>query len=89
MDKPYAFISYSKEDRAFVERLSAALNAAGVATWIDVQNIAAGTNWDDEVQSGLLKASALIYVVSQNAANSKWMESELESFLAEKGSFVR
>ena len=31
----HAFISYSRQDTSFVERLEAALNARGVITWRD------------------------------------------------------
>jgi hypothetical protein len=32
MSKPYVFISYSRQDREFVETLTDALSAAGVET---------------------------------------------------------
>lgn len=88
MAKPYVFISYSRHDRGFVERLSAALRSAGVRTWTDVENISAGANWQAEIEKGLLQATVLLYVSSQNASTSKWMEQELGAFIRGSGRVI-
>ncbi len=84
MISPYVFISYSRQDRKFVERLSRELQLAGVETWIDTQNIPAGSNWQKEIEIGLLQADVLLYVASSQASSSYWIEMELQAFL--KGS---
>jgi len=81
MGEPYAFISYSRQDRQFVEQLTAKLREAGVPTWTDVDNISAGQDWAHEIDRGLLEATALIYVASKNSAQSRWMDAELTAFL--------
>lgn len=88
MAKPYVFISYSRQDRAFVDRLASALNAAGVQTWVDTQDIAAGLNWQEEIEKGLFRADVLLHVASRHSASSKWLEAELTAFLAKKGRVV-
>jgi hypothetical protein len=88
MTNPYVFISYSRQDRVFVERLSAALREAGVQTWTDVENISAGANWQDEIEKGLLQAQVLLYVSSRNASTSKWMEQELYAFMRGPGRVI-
>jgi len=85
MRKPYVFISYSRQDREFVERLTDALSAAGVETWIDVANIAAGQNWQEQIEKGLLGAEVLLYVSSRHTAASQWMEQELGAFMRGAG----
>lgn len=88
MNSPYVFISYSRQDRDFVERLSGALKIAGVQTWTDVENISAGENWQNEIEKGLLEARVLLYVASGSASTSKWMEHELITFMRGAGRVV-
>lgn len=87
MREAYVFISYSRQDRAFVERLTASLNKAGVRTWTDLENIAAGQDWAKEIERGLTEATALIYVASKNSAHSAFMDAEYKAFL-DKGKKV-
>ena len=39
------FISYAREDRAMARRLYADLQQAGVAPWLDVENLLPGQRW--------------------------------------------
>lgn len=88
MSSPYVFISYSRQDRQFVERLSRELQLAGVQTWIDTQNISAGANWQQEIEKGLLQADVLLYVASNQASSSSWIELELQAFLRGSGRVI-
>jgi len=88
MSKPYVFISYSRQDREFVERLTDALSAAGVETWTDVANIAAGQNWQHQIEQGLLGAEVLLYVSSRHTSTSQWMEQELRAFMRGTGRVI-
>jgi hypothetical protein len=88
MPKPYVFISYSQQDRNFVERLTTALSAAGVETWRDVANIAPGENWQQQVEKGLLNAEVLLYVSSRHTSNSVWVAQELRGFLRGPGRVI-
>jgi hypothetical protein len=88
MSNPYVFISYSRQDRNFVERLSAALKFAGVQTWTDVENVSAGANWQNEIEKGLLQAQVFLYVASRNTSTSKWMEQELAAFMRGTGRVI-
>jgi hypothetical protein len=81
MADTYVFISYSREDRIFVERLITALRRAGVRTWTDLENILPGQEWAQEIEKGLLQSSALIYVASRSSIQSNWMQAELGAFL--------
>lgn len=88
MSKLYVFISYSRQDREFVEKLTDALSAAGIETWTDVSNIAPGQNWQVEIEQGLLNAEVFLYIASQNTSTSKWMEQELLAFARGSGRIV-
>lgn len=88
MSKPYVFISYARQDREFVERLTDALSAAGVQTWTDVSNIAPGQNWQAQIEQGLLGAEVLLYVSSRNTSASQWMERELHAFTGGTGRVI-
>lgn len=75
----YVFISYAREDRSFVDRLSQDLRADGVTTWQDTKDIAAGENWRTTIEQSLRQASAMLYVASVRSAASHWMAKELEA----------
>ncbi len=74
--RKHAFISYSRKDTEFVERLEAALNARGVSTWRDATSIPGGDDWYENIQSGLANAYAVICIVTPNADESKWVRRE-------------
>ena len=88
MSTSVVFISYSRQDREFAERLSTELQAAGIRTWTDTQNIQPGANWQQEIENGLLQADALLYVASGQASSSNWIEYEVEEFLRRKGRVI-
>jgi hypothetical protein len=73
----YVFISYSRRDSQFVEKLSSDLRERGISTWIDTAAIQPGTNWKSEIERALRNASALIFVISPDSTKSQWMIREL------------
>jgi hypothetical protein len=79
MKEQYVFISYSREDREFVDRLQEDLRKAGVNTWQDTKEIAPGENWRTAIEESLLRASAILHVGSSRSASSRWMAKELEA----------
>lgn len=72
----HVFISYSRKDSAFVERLERDLNAHGIPTWRDVHSIPGGAQWFKRIQSGLETCFAVIYVDTPDAFESPWVEKE-------------
>jgi hypothetical protein len=86
--KNRVFISYSRNDRPFVERLSTDLRKFGVETWVDVENIRPGERWDEALNSGLLSSAALIFVLSPNMVASKWMLMELQHFASSRNKMI-
>jgi hypothetical protein len=73
----YAFVSYARRDQAFVDRLIADLQAAGIRVWRDTEQIQPGAQWQHAIQDALRSAAALLFVSSRNSRGSAWMQSEL------------
>jgi hypothetical protein len=88
MSETYVFISYARHDRLFVESLTAKLGQAGIRTWTDRENIAPGEDWEEQIDRGLAKATALIYVASEHSAQSRWMDIEYTHFVARGGKVI-
>jgi len=79
------FISYSRQDAAFVDRLSGDLRARGVDLWIDRERILPGDHWQFAIEDAIERSSALIVVLSQAALQSRWILAEIRS-IAMRGS---
>lgn len=80
MAQDYVFISYAREDRAFVETLNARLRDAGIVTWTDLDQIEPGADWQHAIDRSLSSASALIYVSSRHSVDSRWIVYEVAAF---------
>lgn len=78
----YIFISYSRHDSKFVDRLSVDLRDNGLQVWIDTENIAPGTPWQEEIEKGINGSNALIFIISRHSIKSKWMLHELVAYTA-------
>jgi hypothetical protein len=60
------FISYAREDLAAVQRMKAALEAAGVPTWFDVDRLEVGDDYDHKIKQHVARCSYFIPVISAN-----------------------
>ena len=58
------FISYSRDDRAFVERLHAEVKASGRDAWLDKFDIEKGEKFWREIEQGIDGANAFVFVIS-------------------------
>lgn len=86
-NKPYVFISYSRQDETFVNRLASDLRNSGIQIWRDIEEISAGSNWVNAIEMGIKRASVFLYISSKNSIKSIWMGEELKAFY-EKGGFI-
>ena len=84
----YVFISYSRQDREIVERLTTDLNQRGIRVWRDIEQIAAGLDWAAEIEKGLKRASAMLYISSGHSRTSEFMKEEAHYFLQQQGLIV-
>ncbi len=60
------FISYAREDLPAVQQIKAGLEAAGIATWFDLDRLEVGDDYDRKIQRNIMRCSYFIPVVSAN-----------------------
>ena len=63
------FISYSRKDRPFVERLSEALKAKGQDTWVDLRDILPSEDWLNAIRAAIEGADAFVFTVSPDSVD--------------------
>ncbi len=73
----HIFISYSKKDVLYAEKLVNALRREGFNPWVDMEELGAGTHWQVRLHKQILNCDAYILIMSRNAKNSKWVPDEL------------
>ena len=64
MPENAVFISYAREDLPAVQQLKAALDAAGIATWFDMDRLESGDDYDRKIRGNIARCSFFIPVVS-------------------------
>ena len=77
-EKIRVFISYSRKDMGFVDRLNIALEARGIDTLIDREDIAKSEEWWSRIQQLIIEADTIIFALSPDSAVSKICEQEAE-----------
>ena len=73
---PVVFLSYSRADRAFAERLLDDLEQAGHPCWLDTTDIPGGEVWIKAITEGLERAYAVVTLVTEAANRSEWVRLE-------------
>jgi hypothetical protein len=76
------FISYSRRDKIFVQRLHEALVVNGRDTWVDWEDIPLTADWWAEIQEGIEGADSFIFVISPDSVDSKVCGQELDHAIA-------
>jgi hypothetical protein len=74
----HVFISYSRSDQDYVDRLFAHLERAGLNPWIDRSGIDYGTRWKQVVRDAVDGCSAFVVVMTPDAEDSEWVDRELQ-----------
>jgi TIR domain len=74
----HLFLSYSRRDAGYVDRLTADLHAAGYDTWVDRQGIAGGEQWRREIVNAIQSASLFVLFLSPNSARSDNVRKEID-----------
>lgn len=70
------FISYSRLDRDFAEKIYADLVKNNIEVWMDV-NIEAGSLWDDSIASEITQCEFFILIVSDSSISSDNVHDEI------------
>ncbi len=79
----HVFISYSHEDREYVQRLEAALLERGFDVWND-ERIDYGERWFRTIIEAIEGCAAFIVVMTSSSHESEWVEREI-LFALDKG----
>jgi TIR domain-containing protein len=69
--KAKIFISYSRKDMAFADRLEAALKSRGFEPLIDRTEIYAFEDWWKRIQGLIGRADTVVFVLSPDAVNRR------------------
>jgi predicted nucleotide-binding protein len=72
------FISYARGDRDPVRHIVDALNAIGIKSWVDSEQLMPGDSWRQSISEALREARSLIVFISPRSVKSKWIFAELE-----------
>ncbi len=72
----HVFISYSRQNADYAERLVDALKAHNLDVWID-HSIEYGVNWSDEIFTAIRDCAAFIVIMSPDSRKSKWVQREV------------
>ena len=73
----HVFISYSRKDSGFVDRLIQDMEKRGVAVWVDRQDIGGGETWRAAIADAIRRCLAFVIVLSPNSTASKNVSREL------------
>lgn len=79
--KKKVFISYSYQDKDFVEWLKLNLADLGLELWYDQQEINIGDSIKEKLNEGLQSNNAFILVLSSSSMHSDWVKYEMNSAL--------
>lgn len=78
----HVFVSYSRRDQPFVDRLTRELEHGGFNTWIDRDDIPGGEAWEATITRAVRESAGLVVVLSPASAASEYVPKELS--LADK-----
>jgi hypothetical protein len=72
----HVFISYKHEDRIFTSQLIQRVQAAGFRIWIDEDQLRAGENWREAINTAIRQSFALVLIITPEARSSEYVTYE-------------
>lgn len=88
---PDVFISYSRKDGEFVNRLYDALIASGRThedIWVDWEDIPPSADWKSEVFNGIDSSHTFLFIISPDSVQSDICREEIDHAVRNKKRFV-
>ena len=82
------FVSYSRKDESFVQRLVSHLDSLGADIWLDIEDIPVGMKWSTAIQHGLKTCELMLLIISPDSMASTNVEDEWQYYLDEKKPIV-
>ncbi|HNA90213.1 MAG TPA: toll/interleukin-1 receptor domain-containing protein [Anaerolineales bacterium] len=83
-----AFISYSRKDKIFVQKLQKALTDEKRDVWVDWEDIPPTAKWLREIYDGIEAAENFIFIISPDSLASKPCRMEIEHAVKHNKRFV-
>jgi hypothetical protein len=72
----HVFISYCRQDQAYMQRIRDALDARGLPCWID-DRIDPGDDWWDEIDRAIASCACAVVIMTPAAKASRWVQREI------------
>lgn len=72
------FISYAREDQAYVERIVKAIADRHYEVWIDWEDIPQTADWWEEIKAGINASSTFVFVITEHSAQSEVCYREIQ-----------
>lgn len=72
------FISYSRENSNFVDRLDADLQARGFKVWVDRRRLEGGQQWQQEIHAAVARCNLFLLIISPAAVDSMAVRQEFD-----------
>jgi uncharacterized protein YjbI with pentapeptide repeats len=73
------FISYSRTDQHFAERLHADLQASGVRCWFAPEDLKTGDRFQERIEGAIRVFDKVLIVLSEASVKSRWVEREVNA----------
>lgn len=81
-DKPQIFLSYAYEDREKIIGISRELAKEGYQTWLDVENLLPGQDWEVEIRKALKESDFVFIFLTKNSTTKEgYLQKEIKSAL--------
>ncbi|MBC7570216.1 MAG: SIR2 family protein [Spirosoma sp.] len=71
------FLSHSSKDEAIANRIVQMLKSSNYKVWDFRENLTIGTEWQKSLEVALNESRFMIFLITENYSQSKWLEKEL------------
>ena len=71
------FISHSSKESWIARQIAKEVKAAGGTSWVDVNVLAGGDDFQDEILEAIRTCSEAIVLISPDSVNSQWVSYEI------------
>ncbi|MGQ1785147.1 MULTISPECIES: toll/interleukin-1 receptor domain-containing protein [unclassified Saccharicrinis] len=71
------FISHSRVDRRFVDRLISFLDKKQLTCWLDKKDLPPAEIWRSELQEAIIDADNFVFIISPNSVDSEFCTQEI------------
>ena len=78
------FISYSRQDEDFANRVHDSLQSSGVRCWFAPEDMKTGGKVRETIESEMRLRDKLVLILSESSIESEWVEHEVNRALAEE-----